>query len=268
MKPAQIHSSSSEWSTPPENATRRRPASKSNRLGRRRVGRTLPPEHRIIHLRHHAVLLHHHWVRIHGVGDRWRLAGNLAITPDGSSAAARARMVLLGLVGVITMIFAFGIQAADNAWLLWHDAPLVEHYRATLTYRSAVIGDGMIIPVVNALIVMTLLDWGGGLRWRQVIAPSVVALGVTAAVHWYQASHNLINWTMPHAYQWTAMGYYHAAFMWSELSILAFFIARTVHRLRAEGTSALADKRLGLIVIGLWLFVNLLMGDYRMLPGQ
>lgn len=175
---------------------------------------------------------------------------------------SRARTVGYVSVGIVTLIVAFGIQAAVNEWLLRQDTPLVLHYRTTLEYKSAVIGDGMLMPVINMLIASTLLDWRKSIRLRSFLPALGLSGLVTATVHWYQASHDLVNWTMPRPYRWTGMGYYHAAFMFAELSVICYFLAHTLWKLRTEGLSAISPRRVGLIVLGLSLFCDLLMRDY------
>jgi len=175
---------------------------------------------------------------------------------------SRARTAGYAAVGVFTLVVAFGIQAAVNAWLLYHQTALVEHYRATLGYRSAVIGDGLLMPIINMVIASMLLDWRKGITARSFAPAFVLSALLTGTVHWYQAAHGLVNWTMPQPYHWTGMGYYHAAFMFGELTLIAYFLAHTLWKLRYEGLAAISTRRIGLVVLGLFLFADLLMRDY------
>src|SRR5207248_577522 len=108
-------------------------------------------------------------------------------------------------------------------YLRMHNDPLVLQYRATLSYTSAVVGDGVLIPLVNVFMTGQLA------LWRRRPALSEVALSVlggaliTGVVHLYQALNDLTNWTMTAPFEWTSMGYYHAAFMWAEISCVLFF---------------------------------------------
>jgi hypothetical protein len=165
-------------------------------------------------------------------------------------------------VGVVTLIVAFGIQAAVNYWLLRHRSPLVLEYRATLGYSSAVIGDGLLMPIINVLIASNLMDWRRDIRLRSFWPAPVISALVTATVHWYQASHDLVNWTMPRPYRWTGMGYYHATFMFAELTLIVYFLAHTLWKLRTEGIGSISPRRVGLVLLGISLFCDLLMRDY------
>lgn len=174
----------------------------------------------------------------------------------------RARAAGYLAVGIGTLIVAFGIQAAINVWLLWHDTMLVVRYRATLGYQSAVFGDGMLIPMVNVIIASLLLDWRRSIRLRSFLPALALSALVTGTVHWYQASRGLVNWTMPQPYHWTVVGYYHAAFMFGELSLVAYFLAHTLWKLRTEGLPGISVRRVGFILVGLSLFCDLLLRCY------
>src|SRR5919205_1744802 len=74
--------------------------------------------------------------------------------------AMRRSLAIFGLSGVA----AFGVNAAGHAWMLWRGNPLVRQYRATLAYRSALVGDSLLLPLVNVLLDRQLEAWGDGLR--------------------------------------------------------------------------------------------------------
>src|SRR5207244_12529722 len=74
--------------------------------------------------------------------------------------ATRRSLAIFGLTGVA----AFGVNAAGHAWMLWRGNPLVRRHRATLAYRSALVGDSVLLPLVNVLLDRQLEAWGDGLR--------------------------------------------------------------------------------------------------------
>ena len=143
----------------------------------------------------------------------------------------------------LTSVAAFWINAAGHAWMLWRRNPLVREYKATLQYRSALVGDSVLLPLVNVLLDRQLDAWGDGLRpgqfRRDRLARSLlVGAGLTAVVHAYQAAQGLTNWTMPRPWRWNALGYYHAVYMASQFTLLAYFCAAARTRMRAAGASA------------------------------
>ena len=61
--------------------------------------------------------------------------------------------LLLGLVFLATCFFGFLIQAGGTVWLRLHADPIAANYRTTLSYTSAIVGDAILLPVVNVFIV-------------------------------------------------------------------------------------------------------------------
>ena len=131
--------------------------------------------------------------------------------------------VLLSAVFLGTLLFGFVTQAAGSLYLRWTADPIVLHYRTTLSYTSAIVGDAFLLPVVNLFIVSQLAVWRRRPHIAEITGAVLLGAVLTVAVHLYQATHALLNWTMTQPYSWTPLGYVHAAFMFSELSLVLFF---------------------------------------------
>jgi hypothetical protein len=177
-------------------------------------------------------------------------------------AAVEQRPWLLFLVVFLTTVFfGFLVQAIGNLYLRFEGDPLVQHYRATLSYSSAVVGDGVLIPLVNVFMTGQLA------AWRRRPALSEVGLSVlfggliTGGVHLYQAANDLRNWTMTSPFNWTAMGYYHAVFMWAEISCVLFFWGQ-VGLMARDHPRAAITHRVGMVVLCGLLFLRLVFADY------
>ena len=84
---------------------------------------------------------------------------------------------------------------------------------------------------------------------------------LTVAVHLYQATHALLNWTMTQPYSWTPLGYVHAGFMFSELSLVLFFWGQ-VARVGREQPRAIFSHRVAIVILCSLFFLRLLLGDY------
>src|SRR5438445_9277242 len=67
--------------------------------------------------------------------------------------------LLLGLVFAATCTFGFLIQAAGSAYLWLRADPIAFQYKTTLSYTSAIVGDGILIPLVNVFITGQLVIW-------------------------------------------------------------------------------------------------------------
>lgn len=168
---------------------------------------------------------------------------------------------VLVLVAAATYFLAFLINALGSAFLEWRHDPLVLHYRDTLDFTSAIVGDGFLIPIANVLVVAQLMAWRRAPRGREVFAALLFGAALTLAVHVYQAVNVLVNWTMPRPYSWTLLGYTHALFMWAELSLLAFFWSQAGLVARLDRRAAL-HPRLLFVVLCMAIFLRLLLADY------
>ncbi len=169
--------------------------------------------------------------------------------------------LLMAIVFLVTAFFGFLVQAIGNVYLNWRADPLVHEYRATLSYTSAVIGDGILIPLVNVFMTTQLVLW----RRRPSLAEvgGVVLAGgiMTGAVHLYQALNDLRNWAMPAPFEWTPIGYYHSAFMWAEMSFVVFFWSQ-VAVVAKEHPRAILSHRVAFAFLCGALFLRLLFADY------
>src|SRR3977135_4012608 len=67
--------------------------------------------------------------------------------------------VLLASVFFLTLLFGFVTQAAGSLYLRWTADPISLHYRTTLSYTSAIVGDAFLLPIVNLFIVSQLAVW-------------------------------------------------------------------------------------------------------------
>ncbi len=175
--------------------------------------------------------------------------------------AEERRGLLLGFVFAATLLFGFGVQAAGSLYLRWTSDPIVMHYRTTLSYTSALLGDAFLIPLVNVFVTSQLWEWRRRPRSREIVAAVVGGGLLTIAVHLYQAANDLLNWTMLAPYRWTALGYVHAMFMFTELTFVLFFWGQ-VGLVAREQPRAIFSRRILFVVLCSLVFLRLLLGDY------
>ena len=169
--------------------------------------------------------------------------------------------LLLTIVFVTTVFFGFLVQALGNVYLRWRADPLVTEYRATLSYTSAVIGDGILIPMVNVFITSQLAVWRRRARVSEIALSILAGFLVTGLVHLYQAVNALVNWTMTAPFQWTTLGWYHFAFMWAEISFVLFFWGQ-VGLVARDNPRAILSHRIAMVCLCGLLFLRLLFADY------
>jgi hypothetical protein len=169
--------------------------------------------------------------------------------------------LLLASVFCATLFFGFMVQAAGNVYLNWRADPIVSEYRTTLTYTSAVFGDGLLIPLANVFMTSQLVAWRRRPRAAEIVGAILGAGVITVMVHLYQAVNALLNWTMVKPFEWTPLGYYHAGFMWIELTFVLFFWGQ-VALVGRESPRAILSQRVGFVILCVGLFLRLLFADY------
>jgi hypothetical protein len=159
-----------------------------------------------------------------------------------------------------TFFFGFGAGALVNVYLTAIKSPLVADLRASLSYVSSIVGDGLLLPVVNAVVVSALLAHSHLLSTGVWLAAVALGLAVTAYFHIVQAVRGLVNWTMPEPWHWNVLGVWHAAYMLVVSTLLSlFYVAAIVGFVRGDG---LPLWQVGAVTAGILAFFVLLRMDY------
>lgn len=167
--------------------------------------------------------------------------------------------VVLG-VGLATFFFGFGAAAALNLYLLVIHSNLVLQFRSSLNYISSILGDGIILPIVNMLVASFLL------KNREIISKLGIALtlisGLTITLYFniVQAAEGLVNWSMPTPWHWNFLGIWHALYMFAVASLLSLFYISLI--LYARRYRKLPWQSAVVITIGILIFFTLLRLDY------
>jgi len=169
--------------------------------------------------------------------------------------------LLLAIVFLSTAFFGFFVQAAGNVYLNWRGDPLVHQYRTTLTYTSAVIGDGILIPLANVFVTSQLALWRRRPAASEIVLSIIGGGLITGFVQLYQGLNGLMNWTMTAPFQWTPLGYYHMVFMWAEISFVVFFWGQVGLVVR-DNPRAIVSQRIAMVCLCGALFLRLLFADY------
>lgn len=164
-------------------------------------------------------------------------------------------------VALATGLAGLGVQAMLHLWLLGRRSPLVHRHRGTLTFVSALVGDGLVLPWINAALARQLEQWNAPLRSAVLRRAVLSGALLTAAAHVAQGWLRLVNWSMPRPFAWNPIGGYHALFMWAESAYLSYVAFVAAQRWR----SGLADVPRSLIgaLVGLVGFAVLVAYDYR-----
>ncbi len=169
------------------------------------------------------------------------------------------RQSIIVTVGAATVFFGFLSGAIVNYYLITIYSPLVTTYRASLTYVSAIVGDGLILPIVNMIMVSFLLAHREKVTKKTVHTALFCGLLITLYFHISQAMRGLVNWTMPVPWHWNILGVWHAGYMFSVCSLISCFylvlfkVTKHTKRMPREAV---------IVTIGIAFFLTLLRMDY------
>jgi hypothetical protein len=175
------------------------------------------------------------------------------------SSKIHTEKVFVVSVGVATFFFGFAAPAALNAYWLLTNFSFVHQFRSSLSYTSAIFGDGIILPIVNMLIASFLLQHQKAARESKGTALGL-GIAITLFFHVNQAVNGIVNWAMPTPWHWNFLGVWHAAYMLAVASFISLFYLVTVPYSKKEHC---LPKELFLVTFGIVLFFVLLRLDYR-----
>jgi len=177
-------------------------------------------------------------------------------------------MDILAIVFLVTCFFSFGVQCMVYCFMRMRRSTFLHSYAHVFNYLSGVIGDFVLIPLVN---VFAFLSFGQtplalhvpsfGTLWG-TFGIFALCLGFITTYLFHIAQEKLlqINWTMPQIGQWTTLGLYHAIFMFFETSFLWYAV---LHYVAYGRTTSLAANFIFAGVALLVIFFITFLIDYR-----
>lgn len=169
---------------------------------------------------------------------------------------------LQAATALVTFAAALGVSGGTNLWMLLTKNDLIKKYRPTLTFRSAIFGDGVILPIINTVMIRSLEQWKPKLSASSALLPMVGGSAIALMFHIGQGRGGLVNWTMPKPWRWNLLGYYHFVYMSTQFSYMLLYFTQLVGRLREEGLNDEQKRDLAIIGAGLGAFGLLLVTDY------
>lgn len=156
-------------------------------------------------------------------------------------------------MGALTFFWGFGAGAILAFYLNLVGSPLVLQQRTVLDFKSAIIGDGIILPVVNAVAAYFLQKQKSEIK-KYLPYAFILSILITAYFHIRQGHEGLTNWSMPRPWEWNILGYFHALYMLTVTTLLSLFFL-----------IAFKKKSFGLITFvlaGIIIFLVILRLDY------
>jgi hypothetical protein len=169
---------------------------------------------------------------------------------------------LLAATALATFAAALGVSGGTNVWMLITGHPLIKEHRPTLTFRSAIFGDGLLLPVINTIMMKSLARWRPGLSARTALGPMLGGSAISLLFHVAQGRNGLVNWTMTKPWKWNLLGYYHFVYMSTQFSYMLLFFTQLIGHWRKGGVDDEQKRDIALIAACLGLFGLLLYTDY------
>lgn len=163
------------------------------------------------------------------------------------------------IVGFLTFFSGFAAPAGLNLYLLAIHSPLVLQFRSSLMFISSIIGDGIVLPAVNMLIVSSLIENKEFVSRLKVVLSLLFGLAITLYFHITQAVQGLVNWTMPKPWEWNFLGVWHALYMLTVSSLISLFYIVLIFNIASHKRFT---KEAVLVTLGIVLFIILLRLDY------
>jgi hypothetical protein len=167
------------------------------------------------------------------------------------------------LIYLITCFFSFGVQSLFYAWYRFKKHQLIIDYKHVFQYHSGIIGDGVLVPVINIFCVQNLYFVQANiLSWPLLIVSICGGVLITFAFHHGQKHYELTNWTMPEVGKWNLLGLYHAIFMHFESSFLCLSLITFLQYLYQNGISTATEAPIRYGFLTLFLFALTFFYDY------
>ena len=170
--------------------------------------------------------------------------------------------LVLATTAVVTFLAAFGVSGGTNLVMIATHDPIIKQHKPTLAFASAWIGDGILLPIINVLMMSAFRRWGTRLGRRNSAVALLGGFGLMAVFQVVQATQSMTNYTMPAPWQWTWLGYYHMLYMGSQFSFMGFYFIALYHAWQQGHLSAPQQRHLLAITGMILLFAVLLQTDY------
>lgn len=139
--------------------------------------------------------------------------------------------------------------------------------KTLLDYQTGIIGDVLILPIVNMLIIFVFISLPKDVKKLPLLG--VFGFGALADffMHYMQGRLRLVNWSMPKPFEWNFVSHWHMISLFFQLSYLfAFFYLAAKYRKDLSHHPWVKDAAAGVFTL-LILFIILFMHDYNWLFG-
>lgn len=169
---------------------------------------------------------------------------------------------LLAATALATFAAALGVSGGTNIWMIITKNKLIKEHRPTLTFRSAIFGDGVLLPIISTLMMKSFVRWKPRVNQPASLGAIVAGSVLSLVFHIAQGRGGLVNWTMTRPWRWNALGYYHFIYMSTQFSYMALYFWLLAARLPKGDLDGEQKRDLAIVLASLALFGVLLATDY------
>jgi hypothetical protein len=172
-------------------------------------------------------------------------------------------LLIYGVTAIIVFLAALGVSGGTHLLMILTRNPLIRQHKATLEFRSAIIGDGVILPAVSVLMMRAMRAWGTRPGRRSVGAALLAGALFTTLVHIAQGKNKMVNWTMPEPWKWNWLGVYHMFYMASQFAFTTFYWQEAWRAWQGGKLAGEHKRDLALVMAGLIGIAVLVQTDYQ-----
>lgn len=132
--------------------------------------------------------------------------------------------------------------------------------RTLFDYNSGKIGDFILLPITNVLILYLILSLN--LKIPKADFKKIIALGFLGDIllHFVQGILNLTNWSMPEPFHWSFVGLNHMVtffFQWTYLVVFFYLVIKRFDQIKRQNSLVLATIfAFALLLIFMVLFLH------------
>ncbi|HUP27970.1 MAG TPA: hypothetical protein VM409_06000 [Chloroflexia bacterium] len=178
----------------------------------------------------------------------------------GNSTETDRRLWLI--TALVTFAAALGVSGGTNLVMMLTGHQLIKKHRPTLTFRSAIFGDGLILPFINVIMMKAFQRWKPRLDNPAAVVPIAGGSAISLMFHVAQGNGGMVNWTMTRPWRWNLLGYYHFVYMATQFSYMLLYATQLAERLPKGEISDEQKRDLAIIGASLAAFGLLLYTDY------
>src|SRR6478735_6082443 len=110
------------------------------------------------------------------------------------------------LTYLVSVLFSFGVQYLVFLYYKSRKHPILDEHKHVAKYVSGIVGDGVLVPLTNVFIVLSLQMIPMQMSNSQLMLSLVMGYVITFIFHFGQTHYRLTNWTMPQVNHWNGLG--------------------------------------------------------------